>query len=88
MTDGFDIPLRAPLPLSAEDAYWHACTGTPWEPEYVFVHADRQTTKFSARFSEFPGIMRMKWLTGDELRERYPATPFCYPAGRLTHRRK
>ena len=29
------IPLRVEVPLRWEDAYWHACSGTPYEPRYL-----------------------------------------------------
>ena len=31
MSEGFQR-LRFPQPLTAEDAYWHACTGTEYVP--------------------------------------------------------
>lgn len=38
--NGFDIPLRAELPLSAEDAYWHACCNVEYVPRYGMIRVD------------------------------------------------
>jgi hypothetical protein len=35
------FPVTAPVPLSAEDAYWHACSGTPYVPRRYFVPFER-----------------------------------------------
>jgi hypothetical protein len=32
--------IYAPVPLTADEAYWHACTGTPYEPRMLPLRYD------------------------------------------------
>ena len=41
MSDFRDQPVMVEVPLSGFEAYWHACTGTPYEPTYVPLVVDQ-----------------------------------------------
>lgn len=53
-----EVPLKMPLVLSYEDAFWHACTGTPYEPTYVPVRWDRDCPRQWGGYLFNPDLFR------------------------------
>jgi len=53
--------FRCPVPLTAEEAYWHACTGTPIpEDRYLPLLWDSQGLRSDRFYLLSPELLRMK----------------------------